>query len=778
MGAMALDAIFAPGLDGELAARLLELTSDVAAAVDRDGVVVQANPALVRAAGRDPAGLPAELLVHPGDRLRARAAVRRVHDGEQGVELELRVGSRVTSWRWVLVTLGADRIGGLLYGIGKDVTEYRRSERRLARAEDIFRSLAGAAPNGVFAADAHGEASYVNERLAQILGREGEELLGRGWLDALPDDERERLRGAERDGPVELRVVRPDGEERWLRTHVSPVGPGPAGYVGAVEDVTDEVHARRELAAREAELRMLAENTSDFLSRHAPNGTFRYASPACRRLLGREPEQLVGRRGIDLVLAEDRRGVAEAAQRGAGTVTYRVRRTDGAVVWFESTLRALEGGEIVAVSRDVSARKAAELELAHQALHDALTGLPNRVLFLDRLKHALASSKRRGAGATAVFFLDVDRFKLINDSLGHDAGDELLVDVARRLGEALRPHDTIARFGGDEFTVLCEELADGDEAEAIAGRIVEVFAEPFVLAGGEVYLSTSVGIALAGGPDERPEDLIRAADAAMYRAKERGKARFEVFDEDMRAQALNRLELETALRRAVENGELRVHYQPALDVARGDVVGCEALVRWEHPDRGLLAPAEFVPLAEETGLIVPVGAWVLREACRAAAGWPEGWEVAVNLTARQLAQPDIVAVVAGALSDAGLEPARLCLELTESAVLGAGSAETLRTLKALGVRLAIDDFGTGWSSLGHLRSIPLDDVKLDRSLVAGVDQGPRDAAVVEAMISLAHALGLRAVAEAVETPGQRAALARLGCDAARGRHFGRPVPAP
>src|SRR3954465_14101711 len=233
MGAMALDAIFAPGLDGELAARLLELTSDVAAAVGRDGWVVRPTPARVRAPGRDPAGLPAELLVHPGDRLRARAAVRRVLDGEMGVELALRVCSRPTGWRWVLVTLGADRAGGLLYGIGKDVTEYRRSERRLARAEDIFRSLAGAAPNGVFAADARGEASYVNERLAQILGRDGEELLGLGWLDALPPDERARLRGAERDGPVELRITRPDGVERWIRTHVSPVGPGPAGYARA-----------------------------------------------------------------------------------------------------------------------------------------------------------------------------------------------------------------------------------------------------------------------------------------------------------------------------------------------------------------------------------------------------------------------------------------------------------------------------------------------------------------------------------------------------------------
>ena len=754
------------------AARLLALTRDLAVAFGPDGRVRGANPAFARAAGRDPSGLDIALFVHRDDRERARAAVRRLRDGEHGVELELRVGSRVAGWRWVLATLGAD--GDEVLALGKDVTEYRRSERRAAHAEDTFRSLAAAAPNGVWAADARGSLSYVNERLAEIAGRPSEALLGHGWLAAVAPRERRRLRAT----PAELPITRPGGEERWIRVRHQPVGS--AGYVGSVEDVTDEVRARRELAAREAELRMLAENTGDFLSRHGPDGSFRYASPASRRLLGHEPEALHGRPMLDLVEAEDRPVLTDAARlaaaEGSATATYRVRRADGAVVWFESTLRGVAGGETVVVSRDVTARKAAETQLAHQALHDALTGLPNRVLFLDRLKHALAGGRRQGAGALAVFFLDVDRFKYVNDSLGHDVGDAVLMEVAARLAGTLRPSDTVARFGGDEFTVLCEDVASDEEAEAIAQRIVDVFADPFLLAGGEVFLSTSVGLVVAdGGAGDPPEDLIRDADAAMYRAKERGKARWERYSAEMRAHAVARLETESALRRAVERGELRVHYQPAVDVARGDVVGFEALVRWQHPQRGLLEPRAFVPLAEETGLIVGIGAWVLREACATAASWDDGATVAVNLSARQLAQPDVLEVVADALRATGLAPERLCLELTESAVLEAGAAETLHRLKGLGVRLALDDFGTGWSSLAHLRAFPIDVLKLDRSFVSGLGREPMDAAIAAAVIALGHALGVRCVAEGVETADQLAVLERLGCDIGQGYLFAAPA---
>jgi diguanylate cyclase (GGDEF)-like protein len=470
------------------------------------------------------------------------------------------------------------------------------------------------------------------------------------------------------------------------------------------------------------------------------------------------------------------------AQEAPLTITYRLRRKDGELRWLETVARSVrdEAGvrELVSVTRDVSERKEAELELSRAALHDALTGLPNRALFLDRLGLALRRTERR-SGSVAVLFCDLDRFKIVNDSLGHDAGDRLLVDVARRIGAALRPADTVARFGGDEFTMLCEDIAGEIEAATIAQRIVDVFREPFQLDDGEVFLATSLGIAIARGADDRAEDLIRDADAAMYRAKERGKGRYEIFDEAMRADAVARLETESALRRALERGELRLHYQPEVDLADGAIKGFEALIRWQHPTRGLLGPAAFMPLAEETGLIVGIGEWVLLEACTEAARWSQPLTLSVNLSARQLAQPDLVAMVRRALAETGLDPAHLCLEITESAVMASGAATTaqLRALKSLGVRLAIDDFGTGFSSLAHLRRFPVDTLKIDGTFVSGLANEPQDASIAAAVISLAHALDLTTVAEGVETDEQLAILRGLGCDLGQGHLFARPAPA-
>jgi diguanylate cyclase (GGDEF)-like protein/PAS domain S-box-containing protein len=560
---------------------------------------------------------------------------------------------------------------------------------------------------------------------------------------------------------------------------------------GTLEDVTEQVRNIGELAAREQELRLLTERSSAFLARLSPALRFRYASPACQSLIGYEPEQLIGHDARELVLEEDLPALRKAAEelRTSDTVTVvcRVRRMDGAIAWFESTLAPIRDelgqlSELVCVSRDVTERKAAELQLAHQAMHDALTGLPNRTLFLDRLAHALRRRRRGGTGALAVLFFDVDRFKVVNDSLGHAVGDRLLVDVATRVDAALRPADTVARFGGDEFTVLCEDIAGELEAVAIAQRLVDLFEEPFQVDGREVFLSTSVGIALANGSAtgrsrDRPDDLIRDADAAMYRAKELGKARYELFDTAMRTQALRRLELENALRRAVERDELRLHLQPEIAVDSGAIVGFEALVRWEHPERGLLAPGDFVSLAEETGLIGAVGAWVLRQACSLAASWPTpGLLISVNVSARQLAGGDFTELVAAVLEETGLEAELLCLELTESAVIESGAMATLEGLKRLGVRLAIDEFGTGWSSLGHLRRFPIDIVKLDRSFVSGLGREPQDASIAAAINSLAHALGLSTVAEGNETGEQLAVLAALGCDLGQGYLFARPAP--
>jgi diguanylate cyclase (GGDEF)-like protein len=426
-------------------------------------------------------------------------------------------------------------------------------------------------------------------------------------------------------------------------------------------------------------------------------------------------------------------------------------------------------------------RKRSEGQLAHQALHDPLTGLPNRALFLDRLSVALDRSRRTGA-AVAVLFLDVDKFKQVNDSLGHGAGDRLLIGIANRLRAMLRPMDTVARFGGDEFTLLFEDLSSEREVVLIAERISHAAAMPIKLDDREASVTASIGIAMVADPSIPPETVIREADAAMYRAKELGRSRYELFDEASRQRASERLELETALQHAVERSELRVHYQPKVALNdESDVVGFEALVRWEHPERGLISPGEFIPLAEETGLVLAIGEYVLAEALRQVGRWriaKPDITISVNLSFRQLEDAGLVSMLSTALEKSRTDPKALCLEVTESAVnRNPDVAERmLRALKAAGVTLAIDDFGTGYSSLASLKELPLDTLKLHESFVDGLGSDPEERPIVGAVVDLAHALGLSVVAEGVETDTQLAQLRELGCDGAQGFLFGRPLP--
>jgi diguanylate cyclase (GGDEF)-like protein len=428
-------------------------------------------------------------------------------------------------------------------------------------------------------------------------------------------------------------------------------------------------------------------------------------------------------------------------------------------------------------------RKAFEERLAHQSMHDPLTGLPNRLLFLDRLTLAIARCRRMHR-EVAVLFIDLDRFKNVNDSVGHDAGDELLFDVARRLESVLRPGDTVARFGGDEFTILCDDLTTAtsrDRAIEIAHRLLEAVGQPFVVGGSRTFVGASIGIALATG-EERPEELLRDADAAMYHAKESGRGRAAVFDESMRARAVVRHATENDLHRALEGGELLLFFQPVVSLRDARCVGAEALVRWQHPERGLILPDEFVPLAEETGLVVDIGAWVLGEATREAARFQgehdHPFVVSVNLSARQLAQPGLAERLAQVLERSGLAPANLCLEITESVMMEDADAviSVVERVRALGVRLSIDDFGTGYSSLGYLKRFPVDAVKIDRSFVAGLGTDPGDSAIVSAVVGLAHALGLQVVAEGVESEDQLTEVIALGCDEAQGYYFAPPQP--
>jgi diguanylate cyclase (GGDEF)-like protein/PAS domain S-box-containing protein len=565
-------------------------------------------------------------------------------------------------------------------------------------------------------------------------------------------------------------------------------------------EMSDRERAGRErLAEREAQLAeaqrtaRLGSYTWDLRTRTAD------WSDEMHRLLGFAPGTVAdhGAAFASRIHPDDRERVLTAwaaapSTTSATSIDYRIVLPDGDVRWLQGRARAVTGPDgtpvqLIGTIQDITERKIAEEAVVFQASHDALTGLPNRTLFLDRVGQALASRTERAPGV-AVLFLDVDRFKWLNDSLGHAAGDELLQVVAGRLRHALRDEDFVARFGGDEFVVLCPAL-DQPEAEAVAARLASSLSAPITIAGHEMTVTVSIGIAYASptATDESPEGLVQDADAAMYRAKEEGRNRHSVFDAAIRGVTLARLETTNALRRGIDRGELVVHYQPTVDLVSGRVVGVEALARWNHPRRGLLPPCEFIGLAEDTGLVVPLGTEILASACRQLAEWCSAGSPArrgdvglsVNLAARQLLWPELPAVVEEVLAGSGLEPSRLCLEITESVLLADGDASTraLRQLKRTGVNIAVDDFGTGFSSLTYLKQFPVDVLKIDRSFVAGLGRNRQDRAIVASIVDLAHALGLTTVADGVEAADQELELRRLGCEHGQGFLWSRPLPA-
>jgi PAS domain S-box-containing protein len=566
---------------------------------------------------------------------------------------------------------------------------------------------------------------------------------------------------------------------------------------------------RRELNERNQLFEVITENAADMIAVIDCAGNRLYNSPAYQKVLGYSLQELKVTSSAEQIHPEDQQRVLEAAEKarlsGRGErLEYRMRHKDGSWRILESVATAIPNEEgqterLVIVNRDITERKRAEETLAHNALHDALTNLPNRTLFLDRVRHALILSQRHTTYKFAVLFIDLDEFKIFNDSLGHAAGDALLIQIARRLNVSIRGVDTIsrsgliqststvaseeilARMGGDEFTVLLEEIRDCGDAIRVAERIQERLSIPFIVEGQEVVTTASIGIAFCATSYSNSEELVRDAEIAMYRAKREGKARCQVFDNAMHAFAVKRLRLETDLRRALELGEFRVHYQPIVSLQSGKIVGFEALSRWERPE-GLLSPAHFIQIADETGIILPMNRLLLREACQQLRAWQSQFPcdppltISVNITPKEFAQPDFAAQMGTILGEVGIDPSSVDVEITETIAMAdpQRSNLVLSELKTLGVHLSIDDFGTGYSSLSRLQGFPVDALKIDRTFISKMDTDSETNEIVRIIIMLAHNLGLKVVAEGAETAEQVSLLKQLKCELVQGYFFARP----
>ena len=702
-------------------------------------------------------------------------------DGEGGV-------------RWVRGTavVRRDRAGEVvaLFGTIQDVTEQRRAEQDIRRLATIVDSSGEA----ILSTDLDGAVVSWNPAAERMFGYRAEEILGRStlMLAADPEEGAERVKRAVAGGASTgyAMVALARGGRRFdVEVTAGPLYDASGRVVGATAIVRDVTERRR----AEERFEGLLESAPEPMVIADGDGRIVMVNAATEAVFGHPREALIGQ-SIE-VLVPARLRTAHEHHRAAYAETPECRspggevvgvRADGSEFPVEVSISRLETDDgllLATVVRDITERKAAEAALARQALHDPLTGLANRVLLNDRLEQALARGARHGT-TTAVFFVDIDRFKLLNDSRGHAAGDQLLVAVAERLLRTVRSSDTVARFGGDEFVIVSDDTeADGGPA-VLGERVAAVLQAPFLLDGGEVSLSASVGVALADTPTTA-EAILSDADAAMYQAKEQGRARVEFFDHTMRRNAEIRLGIHSGLRRALDRHEFRLLYQPIVDVRTARIVGVEALLRWAHPERGLASPRHFITAAEDSGLIVPIGDWVLHRAADEWATWRDAHpdqtplRLCVNLSAHQLRRPGLVETVEGVLTRHDFPPGTLCLELTESVLIGDTDVhlEPMAALRDLGVTFALDDFGTGYSSLGYLERFPVDILKIDRRFVGGLRHNRYSTAIVVSVIELAHALDLEVVAEGIETAPQLDDLRALNCDLAQGFHLARPQPA-
>jgi diguanylate cyclase (GGDEF)-like protein/PAS domain S-box-containing protein len=760
------------------------------AVADLAGTVVQANPAFAALVGRTIADVMGrqwvDLLPVPAD----QAGVDEVHAAAHVVRPD---GAQITAAVSVLTLRTPD---DRPYSRLVQAQEQAPDEAGAVRRSDLlYRQLARSMPDAAILRFDRDLTVVGAEGLA--LGREG---LAAGDIEGRPLHE---VISAERYARVAphlaaalrgvVRVFDSPGENdsTLYRSRTAPVREDDGAITGVLlvsEDVTASRQVENALRESEQRFRDLFEFAPMGIALMSTEPRVLAVNGAACTMLGRSRSELEAWQPGDYIVDEDAaipRSIYDELVRGDGISRGELRllKPDGDAVWVSVSAVRMDqtaGSMLVVYLQDVTARKVVESRLSHAALHDSLTDLPNRVLLLDRLRRAQLRAAVTG-DRIAVLFCDLDNFKRINDSLGHDVGDDLLAEVAHRITGCLRLTDTAARLGGDEFVVLCESLHDVSNATSVAVRIQESLGRPIQVADHQIHLSASIGIALVDKLDRRPEEVLRVADAAMYRAKRNGRARYELVDDELEALAERQVRLEAELTHAIDNGELRVHYQLIVDANRVPRA-VEALVRWQHPTRGLLGPTEFLDVAEAAGLVVPLGGWVLDQACRQGAQWLRRWpdrslRTCVNISASQLGRPDFVATLRRVLDETGLPPEQLCLELTESHMLELTPSVRgeLVALRSLGVLVAVDDFGTGYAPLTFLTRLPAQVLKVDRSFVSGIGTDLADTAIVDALLRLGRAVGCEVVAEGVETADQWERLLAMGCS--RGQGFLHAVPA-
>lgn len=686
----------------------------------------------------------------------------------------------------------------------QDITKRKQTERKLAESESKFRSIFDHAAVGIIygsLAERYPKLVSCNSRFCQMLGYTASELSQLTAFDITHPDDRgvfsqpELISGEIPCFSMEKRYLRRDGTVMWAHTTVSLLKGEtgkPLNTVVVVEDISDRKQAEAALRESEARYRLVAENMNDLVCLHDLDGRYLYVSPSCTSLLGYSHAEMLGRDAYEFFHPEDcdriRQVHLEALEGKPTPITYRMRQRSGSYIWFETLTKPIidSAGRVIQLlttSRDVTERIQIQDQLRHDALHDTLTGLPNRALLMKRLELAINRAKRHQQYRFAILFLDLDRFKIINDSLGHIAGDQLLIFVAQKLQSILRATDLAVRLGGDEFVMLLEDVQGTEEAVRVAKRIFTELQTPPIIEGRTVYTTPSIGIVLGDKNYSQASHILRNADIAMYRAKAKGKARYEIFDRQMHDRALNRLNLENDLRRALEEREFLLYYQPIVALETKALVGFEALIRWQHPTLGLRTPDEFIAIAQETGLITPISSWVLYTSCSQLASWQKSFsglsalKVNINLSAQDLQRPDLLDEIDRVLKLTGLDGRCLTLEITEGMLIKdiESTLALLSQLKARGVRISIDDFGTGYSSLSYLHRLPANSLKVDRSFVNQLQAGERKERIVATIVALSHQLELDAIAEGIETQTQLERLQRLGYKFGQGYYFSKPL---